>query len=81
MSVTTGARAATAGLDTEHVVQDGAHEVVMEKRAPRMTYHERKDRQPLNILRTAAEENQFRNRAYVRQHLPGGKQEAIDHVF
>lgn len=70
VSVTAGTRAPATRLYTEHVVQHGAHEVVVKERAARVTNHEREDRQPLNILRAAAEQDQFRDRAYVCQHLP-----------
>lgn len=77
MSVTTRARAASSCLDTEDVVQDSADEVMVEERAARMAHHKREDGQPLDVLRRAAEQNQFRNGAHVGQDLPEEKATSI----
>lgn len=50
VSIPTSACAATAGLNPENVIENGADEIVMKESATGMSNHEREYRQSLDVL-------------------------------
>lgn len=70
LSVRAGARAAAARLHAEHVVEDCAHEIVVQERSARVPDHQRERGQPFHRLRTVAQHQYFGHRLQERQYRP-----------